>query len=325
MMTLKRSVGNAPPNSVAVKAPSTIANLGPGFDVFGLAVSLSYDNIKVAKLEEGIQLEVKGKYANMVPSEVERNCAGLAAKAFLKEFNITNGVKIELDKGVKPGLGFGSSGASAAGVVVALNELFNLNISRERLVPVAAQGEMASAGSAHPDNVSAALFGGFVIVQYGLELKIIKLMPPENLRIALAIPLLPTLERKTEKARAILPKEVTLRLLTQNLSNASSMVAGFLLGDVDLIGRGMVDRIIEPVRAQLIPGYHRIRELALNSGAAGVAISGAGPGMMAIVNSEKVDASVVAKALCTGFKEAGVEAEAHVAGPAYGVEVLEKS
>jgi len=260
----------------------------------------------------------------MVPNEVEKNSAGLAAKAFFHEFGVTSGAKIELHKDIKPGLGFGSSGASAAGVVVALNELFNLGLSRERLVPVAAQGEIASAGSAHPDNVSAALFGGFIIVQYGLELNVVKLVPPKNLRVSIAIPQLPVLERKTEKARAVLPKEVSLKLLTQNLSNASSMVAGFLLGDVDLIGRGMMDRIIEPARSPLIPGYHKVREYALNSGAAGVAISGAGPGMMAIVNSKKVDASAVAEAMRAAFKEVGVDAEAYVAKPADGVKVLEE-
>ena len=308
---------------IAVKAYSTIANLGPGFDVFGLAIDLSYDIVKVTKINEGIQLIVEGKYANMVPSEVEKNCAGLAAKAFLKEFNIANGVKIELDKGVKPGLGFGSSGASAAGVTVALNELFNLGLSRERLVPIAAQGEIASAGSAHPDNVSASIFGGFTMVQYGIELRIIRITPPKNLKVAVAIPQLPILERKTEKARAVLPKEVSLSLLTQNLSNASSMVAGFLLGDVDLIGRGMMDRIIEPARAQLVPGYHKIREYALKNGAAGVAISGAGPSMMAIVNSKKADASQVAEAMKKAFEESGFAAESYVSRPAEGVKVLE--
>lgn len=308
-----------------MRAPSTIANLGPGFDVFGLAVDLFYDIIKVTQVNSDIQLEVKGKYADMVPEEVERNSAGLAAKAFLKELGIKSGVKIELNKGIKPGIGFGSSGASAAGVVVALNELFNLGLSKERLVPLAAEGEIASAGSAHPDNVSAAIFGGFTIVQYGLELRVIQLDPPKDLRIAVASPLLPVSEKKTEKARAILPKEVSLKLLTQNLSNASSIVAGFLLGDIDLIGRGMIDRIIEPARAQLIPGYHRVREYALKSGASGVAISGAGPSMIAIVNPRRVDPFMVAESMREAFKEAGVRAESHVTKPAEGAEVLERS
>ena len=307
-----------------VRAPSTIANLGPGFDVFGLSVDLFWDTIVVSRADNGIQLEVGGEYADLVPREVERNSAGLAAKNFLKEFRIKSGVKIELHKGIKPGMGLGSSGASAAGVVVALNELFGLGLSKERLVTLAAQGELASAGSAHPDNVSAAIFGGFNVVQYGKGLRIINVTPIEDLRIAVAIPLIPVSEKKTEKARTVLPERVPLDLLTKNLSNASAIVAGFLLGDIEMIGRAMMDRIVEPARAKLIPGYNKVREYALKSGASGVAISGAGPSMIAIVDRRRANAYRVAEAMKRAFDEAGVIAESHVTKPAGGVEVLER-
>lgn len=307
---------------VLVKAPSTTANLGPGFDVFGLALDLFYDVVEVTRVNEGISMEVLGKYAAQIPIRIENNTAGVAAKAFLKKYNIDGGVNIKLKKGIKPSVGLGSSAASAAATAVALNKLFETGLSNEEIAEIAAQGEIASAGAPHADNVSSAIFGGFTIVRRESRLRVIKLEPPVNLRVAVLIPHTSTIDNKTRKAREVLPKVSPLGLVVENVGNACGIVAGFILSDIDLIGECMINRLVETARAKFVPFYNEVRERALESGAVGVAISGAGPSIIALIDSEKHEAWKVASAMQSVFEEAGVDAEVYVAEPSKGAEVL---
>jgi homoserine kinase len=141
--------------------------------------------------------------------------------------------------------------------------------------------------------------------------------------IALAIPKTPIVERKTQKARKILPRAVPIRGLVHNVGHASSIVAGILLGDVEMIGVGMDDVIVEPVRSKLIPGYNNVKESALKAGASGVAISGAGNTLIAIVNEFKVAASKVADSMEDAFKNEGIECEIVASKPSKGASVIE--
>ena len=305
-----------------VRVPSTSANLGPGFDVFGIALDLFYDLIEVTRKGEGVSVEVEGELAGLVPNTPQKNTAGVVALHFLERFDIKEGLSIRVKKGIKPSIGLGSSGASAAGVAVALNHMYETNLSKEELVKLASLGEVASAGSPHPDNVAPAIFGGFTIAINGEHLSVISLEPPKNLSLALAIPHIPVPKGKTKKARSILPKLVPLREAVHNVANSCGIVAGFMLSDVDMIGRCMIDRLVEPHRAKMITGYEEVKRRGLQAGASGVAISGAGPTMIAVVNDEKVDAEYVAKAMAEGFESVGVDAEAYAVKPAKGAEVL---
>jgi len=307
---------------VLVKVPSTSANLGPGFDVFGIALDLFYDLIEVSRKGEGISVEVEGELAELIPNVPQKNTAGVVALNFLKRFNIEEGLSIRVKKGIRPSIGLGSSGASAAGVAVALNQMYGTCLSKEELVKLASLGEVASAGSPHPDNVAPAIFGGFTAVINGESLSVIAAEPPRNLSLALAVPHIPVPKGKTKKARSILPKLVPLKEAVHNVANSCGIVAGFLLSDVDLIGRCMTDRLVEPHRARMITGYEEVKRRGLEAGASGVAISGAGPTMLAVVNDEKADAKSVAKAMAEGFGSVGVEAEAYAVKPAKGAAVL---
>ncbi len=309
-------------DSVAVRAPASSANLGPGFDIFGLALNEPYDVVKATKIgDRELVVKVKGRFSEGVPEKVEENSAGLAAKALLTDFAIKEGVLIEVEKGVKPGMGLGSSAASAVAAVYALNKLFSLNLSRRDLIMFSAQGEKASAGSAHADNVSAALLGGFVIVKpHSYEAQSIE--PPNSLALCIAMPDVKPPAKKTGVARSILPRSVSLIRAVHNTSMACWMVASLTNGDVSEFGRAMEDLIVEPRRAKMVPGYSKVKRLALEAGAAGVVISGAGPTMLAVVDKKAVKPEAVAEAMRRGFESAGLASQCFVTSPGKGASTV---
>ena len=249
---------------------------------------------------------MKGIGSNIIPTDPERNTAGVTAKTLLKLSKRNVGLKIEIYKGVRPGSGLGSSAASAAATAVALNKALGLNMARTELIEIAAMGEVASAGVAHADNVSSAILGFFNLVRSYDPLRVVNMRLPENAGFAIAIP---NIYYNTGRARAILPRKVSLSDLTCNVGYASTFIAGIALKDVNLMGEGMKDRIIEPARARLIPGLKHVKEAALNAGAAGVTISGAGPSIIALVNTDRADMKEVAKAMREAFREKGIKSD----------------
>ena len=311
------------PSQITVIAPATTANIGPGFDVFGLALKTPHDRVTLSVIPKGIKIIVTGLSADKIPTLSEKNTAGVVAKHIIEEFNLDFGVAINIDKGILQGKGLGSSAASAAAAAFGLNELFNLKLETKELVRWAAEGETASAGYAHADNVSAAIYGGFVIVRSYNPLEIINLKAPADLEICVAYPHIETPAHKTEKARSVLPKQVSLEKLVRNVGSAAALASGFAQGDVDLIGASMSDAVVEPERAALIPGYQKVKEEALRSGAAGVAISGAGPGVVAIVNKRKANSAEIAASMKKAFESTGFPATAFVTTVGRGVYVSE--
>ena len=312
-----------PLKKVTVKAPATSANLGPGFDVFGIALEQPNDKVTLTAIKKGIKIQTSGIGAKTISLTPEKNTAGLVAKTMLRDFKIDSGLQIHVEKGIFPGKGLGSSAASAAAVAVGINTMFSLGLNIKQLIEYAAKGEVASAGSEHADNVSAAVCGNFVLICSYNPLEIINLECPKDLELAVAMPKMITPPNKTEKARAVIPKLVSLEKHVHNLGKASAMVAGFAMGDVEVIGRSMVDDIVEPARAALIPGYSKIRENALSAGALGVTISGAGPTMIAIVNGKTGNTAKVAAAMGEGFQSAGYDANVFVTIPGKGACVVE--
>ncbi|MEM2226021.1 MAG: homoserine kinase [Candidatus Bathyarchaeia archaeon] len=307
-------------SAIRVEVPSTTANLGPGFDVFGMALGAFWDAVELEECEKrSLELEISGRYGKLVPRKHDANSACLAVKHFLEKFGIERGIRIRLEKNIPVGKGLGSSGASAAGAIVGLDRLLGLGLPKDELVALAAFGELCSAGSPHADNVAPAILGGFVVIQSYDPLRAIGMDPPPNLELAIAMP---DIEINTKEARAILPAQVPLGEVARNIGMASSIVAGILKGDVSLIGSGMVDAIVEPIRAKLIPGYDIVKKRAYEAGACGVAISGSGPTMLAVVDNKVAKAAEVAKAMAEGFSEAGLKCESIVARPCGGAKVV---
>jgi len=314
-----------PLTQVTMKAPATSANLGPGFDVFGLALEQPVDIVTIKlNLGRNIKIEVTGVQANTISLLPDRNTAGVVAKYMTEEFKLRTGLTIKIHKGIWPGKGMGSSAAPAAATAYGINYLFNLKLSNQQLIRLAAKGEVVSAGSEHADNVSATICGDFVILKSYNPLEIVNFKAPLDMGIVVAFPHISTPPHKTEGARSVLPKMVPLEKAVQNVGNAAAMVSGFAKGDVELIGKSMLDAIVEPARASLVPGYIIVKENALNAGACGVTISGAGPAMISIVNKKNSNAFKVASAMKEGFKSAGFEATTFVTKPGEGVRIMQE-
>ncbi|MFB3888782.1 MAG: homoserine kinase [Candidatus Bathyarchaeia archaeon] len=313
-----------PPSQVTVKAPATSANLGPGYDVFGLALEYPSDKVTVtADSAKGIRIQVTGFSADHISTIPERNTSGVVAAKMMQQFHLDTGLTMRVEKGIWPGRGLGSSAASAAATACALNHLFNLNLTNAQLVQFAAAGEVVSAGSEHADNVAAAVCGDFVIVKSYSPVELVCVKAPASMDVCMAFPHVKQ-AGKTRKARSVLPKTIPLEKLVHNIGAAAAMATGFASGNVDLIGKSMSDAIVEPARTFLIPGYMQVKENALNAGACGVNISGAGPAVIAIVNNRSADAGRVASAMKAGFHSAGYEATAFATKPGRGATIVEK-
>ncbi|KCZ73538.1 homoserine kinase [Candidatus Methanoperedens nitroreducens] len=289
-----------------IRVPATSANLGAGFDVFGIALEDPFDIIEVKKSWK-VQIKVTGRDSEYVPADPQKNTAGIVASKLNKP------VKITIHRGIPLSSGLGSSAAPAAGVAFALNEMYDLGLSREELVQIAAEGEKIASGAVHADNVAPAIYGGFVIVHKN---RIIPLMP-ENIGI---VAVHPEIIVSTRKARAILPGRISLDDLSYNIGSASSMVVGMIRGDIGLIGESMENRVIEDRRSRLIKGYAQVRRDALKAGAAGVTISGSGPTMIAVCRMDERER--IAKAMTQAFSENSTRSEAFITTIGRGAERL---
>jgi homoserine kinase len=290
--------------------------------VFGLALDALEDRVKISKIPlGGGRINIKNSDQG-IPSKPESNSAGLVVKKMMQDFEISDSTEIEVTKGVPPGYGLGSSAASAAAAAMAFNTLYDLQIDKNRLIEYAAEGELASAGIKHYDNVSASLLGGFVISSIASErLQFIRLEPPQDLILVVAVPGLEVPKKKTEAARSILPNVVPLKDVVHNISGAATIVAGFALKDVETITRGIDDAIIEPARNHLIPGYDSVKQNAISAGALAVTISGAGPSMIAFLKTPK-NAKMVAAAMTKGFEKTGVKSRTFVCRASKGARLL---
>jgi homoserine kinase len=290
---------------VTVRAPATSANLGSGFDVFGVALSRPADVVSVERASE-TTISVTGAGSQFIPEDPEKNTVGAVARA------LDAPAHIDIDKGVRPASGLGSSAASAAAAAVALDVLYDRDNTLEELVPVAAEGEAVVSGDAHDDNVAPAIMGGFTIAT-----------PQGVTRIDADVPLvvcLPEIVVSTRDARAVVPEQASVDQLVETTGNAATLTAGMARSDPELVGSGMADSVVTPARAELIEGYDTVREAALEAGATGVTISGAGPGVLAVC--EQHDQRDVASAMLDGFDAVGVEARAYQSGIGDGARIL---
>ena len=224
--------------------------------------------------------------------------------------------QIKIKKGVPAGYGMGSSAASAAAAAVAFDKLYRLKLDDNSLVELAGYGEKASAGSVHYDNVAASVLGGFVIVRTN-PLDVVKIEPPANLRMCIAVPKLEVPKKKTEVSRRVIPKEVSLTDSIINLSNASTIVVGFMKKDPDLIGNSIKDVIVEPARKHMIPGFSKVKENALKAGAMGVTISGAGPSVIAF-SKKSANLKKICEGMARGFLSAKIDCQTIICNPSKG-------
>lgn len=291
---------------LTVRAPATSANLGSGFDVFGIALDRPADVVRVEKTEE-TTVTVTGSGSQYIPEDPANNVVGAVADAL----DVT--ARIEIDKGIRPSSGLGSSAASAAGAALALSELYDLGRSREDLIAAAAEGEALVSGTAHEDNVAPALLGGFTIATDDGVTSLDASIP--------FVVTLPDLSISTRDARKVVPDDVRMTDLVETVGNASRLTVGMCRGDPELVGAGMDDPVVTPARADLVEGYDRVAVAAREAGATGVTVSGAGPAMVAACHSD--DRREVAARMVAAFDAAGVDAHAYQTAIGRGASVFQ--
>lgn len=289
-------------NNIKVFAPASIANVGSGFDILGFAVEAPGDVLEIYKNDApGVRIINETQHKS-IPLNPEQNCAGKAVLSLLQAHPVDYGVTLVMKQKIPPGSGLGSSAASAVAGVVAANHLLGNPFSAKQLLPFAIDGEFVASGARHADNVAPALFGGLCLIRSVDPLDVVQLDSPSNL---FATVLLPDISIKTDEARAILPKEIPLKQAVNHWGNVAGLIAGFLKHDVQLIARSMVDEIVEPQRSKLIPKYDEVRYAAIQTGAFGCSISGAGPAIFALSTSPS-QARKIGKAMRAVYQKYGL-------------------
>lgn len=256
--------------------------------------------------EKGIRI-IKITGANL-PLVTEKNVAGVAAVAIIKDLDLDFGFEIEIHKKIKAGSGIGSSSASAAGAVFGINELLGKPFTKHELVDFAMKGEAIASGCEHADNVAPCLLGGFTLVRGYNPLDVIRIESPSELY---AVVLHPHIEVKTSDSRAVLQPMIPLKDAITQIGNLGGLIAGLYTSDYDLIGRSLKDVIIEPLRKHLIPNFDEVKNAALLNGALGAGISGAGPSIFAICKGQD-KAEKVAFAMSESYQNTGIAFDMHI-------------
>ena len=292
---------------IKIFCPATIANISCGFDVLGVALDSVGDEMIIRKApEKGIR--ITKLVGQDLPLQSEKNVAGVAGMALLAESDYEGGFEIEIYKKIKAGSGIGSSAASSAGAVWGMNQLLGEPFSTSKLVGFAMEGERLASGVAHADNVAPALFGGFTLVRSYEPLDIIPINSPSELY---ATVIHPQIEVKTSDSRKILKTNITLKDGIKQWGNVGGLVAGLFTEDYELIGRSLVDHIVEPIRSILIPGFDDVKKKSMEAGALGCGISGSGPSIFAFSQGEDI-AQEVALAMKNVYQNIGIDYEVHV-------------
>lgn len=291
---------------ITVLAPATVANVVCGFDCLGFALENPCDEMTLRLIDEKT---VKIKHLDHfdLPTEPEKNIAGVALLAILAEIEENTGFEVEITKNIKPGSGIGSSSASAVGAVVTANKLLGDRFSSLELAEFAMKGEQVASQGRHADNVAPCLFGGFTLVRSVEPLDIVALEFPEMFVTVIH----PQIEIKTSEARKILPTEITLKSAIQAWSNVGALVSALSKGDFELIARSLEDFIVEPVRKKLIPHFDVLKSESLKAGAFGGGISGSGPSVFML--SENIEtAKKVEKAMHEIYAQTKIDFNVYV-------------
>ncbi len=291
---------------ITVRAPATVANLVCGFDVLGLCLAEPFDIMNVRLLDKR-EVIIRTTDNFPLPSDPAMNTAGAPLLEMLAGLTGEFGFEVIITKRIKPGSGIGSSAASAAGAVVAANELLGNIFTKEELVRFAMFGEKVASGVKHADNIAPCIYGGVTLIRSIFPLDIIPISSP----VLFVTVLHPQIEVRTSDAREILRKEVLLKDAIRQWGNIGGLVAGLMKGDYELIGRSLEDVIIEPVRSILIPGFDKIKSECKSAGAIGGGISGSGPSIF-MLSKDEPTAQAVACVMKSVYDRIGVNYHMYV-------------
>jgi homoserine kinase len=280
-------------------APATVANVAVGFDILGFALQGLGETAIVRRVElkkKGTPSVVIEKIPGFPDISLDplKNTATAGLVRLIHEKKLTCGFRVQLKKTIPIGSGLGGSSTSAVATMVAANALLDKKLPMHELLDYALTGEEVASGSRHADNVGPCLYGGLVHAGQPPHFKVSKIKTPPSLR---CIIILPALRVRTEEARKMLSPQVDLKQMVQQTSNLTGFILGCINQDFDLIAGSLRDVVIEPQRAKLIPGFFELQKAAIDAGALGFSISGSGPAMFALTDSQSAAQKVQASLL----------------------------
>lgn len=295
---------------IKVFAPASVGNAAVGFDTIGFALEKPGDEIVVRFRDKpGLEITKITGDNGKLPRDPEKNTAGVAALRVLEHLGETGvGIEMEIRKKMPFGSGLGSSAASAVAGAMAINELYRKALTKRELLPFAMQGEQLASGGYHADNVAPSMLGGMVVVCDNATLDIHRLPMLMGLY---ATVIHPRIEILTKDARSILSKTITLEQHIEQSANLAGWLIGMFRADVDTCQKYLKDVIIEPQRAKLIPYFYEVKEAAMNAGAMGCSISGAGPSIFALSKNSLI-AEDVGEAMKKVYKDAKIRTNLYV-------------
>jgi homoserine kinase len=297
------------PRSVKAFAPATVSNLGPGFDVLGVALHKPGDVVFASRqVERDLVFSVKTSQAQ-VPLNSRSNVAAYVAELIMHEMKPPFGIRMVLHKSMPIGSGLGSSAASSVAAAMAVNALMPRPLPKTDLLRFALQGELFACGSMHADNAAPSLLGGGCLIRSYDPIDVIPIPVDRSL---VWIVIHPHVVVLTKKSRAILPHRIALRSAVRQWGNVAGLVLGLASGDQSLISRSVEDVIMEPLRSKLIPGFDSVKAAALKAGALGCSISGSGPSVFSIAPSMRAAQGISAAMVGAFRRSAGVSCDVFI-------------
>lgn len=277
--------------SATAFAPASVANVAVGFDILGFSMNLAGDKVTVTedRAQKGVVIDSITGVVTELPRDARKNTASVALQAMLDELKPDFGFRVSIEKGLPLGSGMGGSAASSVGAVVAANALLKTGLSREQLLKYALAGETAASGSAHADNIAPCLYGGLTLALSLDPLRIVQVPTPPELQCVLVHP---HIKVETRHARSILKPTLLLQEHVHQSAHLAAFISACHSGDLELLSASMIDLLIEPQRAELIPGFYQAKSEAISQGALGFSISGSGPSVFAWTASKNASERV---------------------------------
>jgi len=293
-------------DSATAFAPASVGNVGIGFDILGHVIEGVGDTVSVRRIDEpAVRIAaIRGTTVDL-PLDAPSNTAGAALIAMRDALRLPFGFEVEIDKGIPLGSGMGGSAASCVAALVAANELLDAPLSRQRLYPFALVGEAVASGGRHGDNLGPMLLGGLVLATAD---RLARIPVPAAWHSVLVHP---DAVLETRRARAALQGSYELKEFVAQSANLALVLAGCHAGDASLVRAGLQDVLVEPRRAPLIAGFDAAKRAALDAGAMGASISGAGPSVFGWFETQ-AEAEAAAPKIQAAFAAAGFGSQAWV-------------
>ena len=294
--------------SATAFAPASVGNVAVGFDVLGHSFQTIGDRVTAKRIvTPEVRIAAIHGTTSDLPLDPEKNTAGMAVLSMVRELSLDFGIELTIEKGIPLGSGLGGSAASAVAGVVAANALLPAPLTKLQLLKFAMQGEAVASGAVHVDNIAPSLFGGLILT-VGIDNPNVKQIPvPNGVRCVLVHP---HMTLSTRAAREILNRSIDLSNVIWQSANLAGFLTGCFTDDIQLIRESLEDVIIEPQRKVLIPGFQAVKDGAMQMGALGCSISGAGPTVFAWC--EEKNAEAIRDAMVAGFTANGLDSDAWI-------------